>query len=317
VCFDKTGTLTTGESEVVEFAADDPVCPERVLDAAQALSSASAHGLSRAVRQYACESSGRVLSSECAWPSELRTWPGRGLQGRVAGIEGMVYLGSARWMRELGLECSGPLQGEIRTLLAQGKSFACIGWEGWVRGVFGFREQLREEAVLALEELRDAGLHVSILTGDHAARAAVLEQLLQVEVASELLPEDKAAAVSAVRGRHGPVAMVGDGLNDAPALAFADVGIALGCGADVSREAAQVCLLGNDLRRVGWSMRLASQTLRTVSMNLFWAFAYNVIGIGIAAAGWLNPIWAAGAMVISSLLVVSNSLRLQTWSDHG
>jgi P-type E1-E2 ATPase len=169
---------------------------------------------------------------------------------------------------------------------------------------------VRDEAVTVIQDLQRQSLQLSILTGDHAVRGALIERQLGCTVKAELLPEDKLFAVRFLRARHGSVAMVGDGINDAPALAAADVGIAMGCGADVSRDAAQVCLLGNDLRRIGWAIQLAKNTVRVIYGNLFWTFAYNLAGIAVAAAGWLNPIWAAAAMVASSLFVISNSLRL-------
>jgi heavy metal translocating P-type ATPase len=315
VCFDKTGTLTTGDSDVVEFVVDAECNQEKALDAAGRLAAGSTHGLSRSVRRYVCESRGRDRMGETAVLS-LRTLPGRGVQGCVTGIPGPVCLGSPRWMRELGLEVGAGLRDRLEENQAAGRPLACVGWGGRVQGMFAFDEQLREEAAATLQDLRQSQLHITVLTGDHAIRGALLQRTLGLDVASELLPEDKAAAIDHTRRRFGPVAMVGDGLNDAPALVMADVGIALGCGADVSRDAAQVCLLGNDLRQIGWSIRLASQAVRSVRVNLFWAFAYNVLGIAVAAAGYLNPVWAAGAMVASSLLVVSNSLRLAAWTDR-
>jgi P-type E1-E2 ATPase len=146
--------------------------------------------------------------------------------------------------------------------------------------------------------------------GDHRARGATLAQVLGVEVESELLPADKVTAITRAR-EAGPVAMVGDGVNDAPALAASDVGVALGCGADVTRDCAAVCLPGDDLLRLPWAVELARRTVRTVRANLFWAFAYNAVGVGVACTGHLNPVLAALAMVLSSLFVVTNSLRLR------
>jgi cation transport ATPase len=154
------------------------------------------------------------------------------------------------------------------------------------------------------------GLEVCILTGDHHHRAARLARQLKVDVQGQLLPHDKLDALRNLRAQHGSVVMVGDGVNDAPALAAADVGIALGCGADVSREAADVCLMGNQLSAIPWAVQWARDSRRVVRQNLFWAFAYNLVGVALAVTGYLNPIIAAVAMVGSSLWVVSNSLRL-------
>jgi P-type E1-E2 ATPase len=154
------------------------------------------------------------------------------------------------------------------------------------------------------------GLDVAVLTGDGAAQAAALGRELGLPISSDLLPEGKVEAIRAAHAAIGPVAMVGDGLNDAPALAASDVGIAMGCGADVSRDAAVVCLLGNDLTRLPWAFDLARRTTRVIRQNLFWAFVYNLVGIVLACTGRLNPVFAALAMVLSSLFVVTNSLRL-------
>jgi P-type E1-E2 ATPase len=151
---------------------------------------------------------------------------------------------------------------------------------------------------------------VAILTGDHAARGAAIAAEVGAAVESGLLPGDKVARVAAARAEHGSVAMVGDGVNDAPALAASSLGIALGCGADLSRDAAQVCLLANDLTHVPWAIELSRQCVRVMRQNLCWAFGYNLIGVALAASGRLNPVFSASAMAVSSVVVVSNSLRL-------
>jgi len=179
-----------------------------------------------------------------------------------------------------------------------------------VRAVATFDEEFRDQATETLRWFNDAGWRTEVLTGDSRIRGNRLQELWGATVRSELLPADKLAVIEAARRDGRRVVMVGDGLNDAPALAAADVGISLASGVDVSRQTAAVCLLGNDLRQLPWLVSLARQTDATVRWNLFWAFGYNTLGIAIAAAGWLNPIVAALAMVVSSLLVVSNSLRL-------
>jgi P-type E1-E2 ATPase len=213
-------------------------------------------------------------------------------------------------MAERGVDTPGRLQQSLATAAEAGQPVACLAVGGRVQGVFVFQERLRGEASAALRSLRDAGLSLAILTGDESSRAAAIGRELNVELTAGMLPEDKLAAIADLQRRHGPVAMVGDGVNDAPALAAADVGIAMGCGADVVRQSADVCLLGNDLSRLPWTIGLAQRTVRTIRQNLFWAFAYNIAGIALAAAGVLNPIFAAIAMVVSSVLVVTNSLRL-------
>jgi P-type E1-E2 ATPase len=158
------------------------------------------------------------------------------------------------------------------------------------------------------------GIDIAVLTGDNAARGAALARELGVDVEAELLPVDKVDSLRSARRRLGPVAMVGDGVNDAPALAASDLGIALGCGADLSRESAAICLLGDDLDRIAWSIELSRRTVRVIRGNLAWAFGFNTVGVGCAALGWLSPAFAALLMAGSSALVVVNSLRL---SDPG
>jgi heavy metal translocating P-type ATPase len=303
ICFDKTGTLTEGRAEVQSLDVARDTDPELLRQRAAALASASTHILARAIADH-------CGGARAACPQEVRVVAGRGLTGKLAGDEWTTTLGSLDFLRQAGLE----LPPELRRAVDRGHdnqdSLACIGWDGRVRGVFGFREQLRENAAHTIAQLRQMGLHVCLLTGDHQTRASALGQQLGVEARGDLLPDGKLQALQQIRAAFGTVAMVGDGVNDAPALAAADVGIALGCGADVSREAADVCLLADDLQRIPWSIDWARDTRRIVLQNLFWAFAYNSVGVSLAVAGLLNPIVAAATMVVSSLLVVSNSLRL-------
>jgi len=194
--------------------------------------------------------------------------------------------------------------------------------------VFVLTETLRPDAARALRQCADLGLHLTVLTGDRAAQAEQLrENLLSSDFAnqasstepfcpialtveSELKPEEKVTRLFQLREQRGRVAMVGDGVNDAPALVASDAGIAMGCGADVSRESAQVCLLTSELDRIPWAIRLARRTRSVIRQNLIWAFGYNSVGVAFAAAGLLNPVVAAALMIVSSLLVISNSMRL-------
>ncbi|QDT74745.1 heavy metal translocating P-type ATPase [Lacipirellula limnantheis] len=304
VCFDKTGTLTLGVPEVQKLVVASGESREQVLAVAAQLSSGSRHGLSQAIVEYA--QANRSVASPFA-VTNIRSLAGRGMVGHGDDGQGAARLGSWRWMLEEQQSPPDGLTDELAAEDARDAPLACIAWNGVVRGVFVFRETLRPDAALTLARCRDLGLEVEILTGDRRTRATTIARELGVATLAEQLPEEKATSVGR-RGRR--VAMVGDGVNDAPALARAEVGVAMGCGADLSRDAAGVCLLSDRLDRLPWSVELARFTLRIVRQNLFWAFAYNIGGIVLAATGRLNPIWAAAAMGVSSVMVIGNSLRL-------
>jgi heavy metal translocating P-type ATPase len=305
VAFDKTGTLTDGRPIVDRCVAIHEQNLPELLGRVVAATSASGHELSRTLHAY-CLAESHDLAAEC----QVRTLPGRGLEARFADLAEPVWLGSERLVREQKLAVPAELHSSLALMAKHGLAVVCVGWLGTVRAVFALHENLRPDARQSLEACRAAGLKLVVLTGDHNARGAALEERLGIEVRAELLPEDKLAAVAALRAEHGPTVMIGDGINDAPALTAADVGMALGCGADVSRDSADVCLLGDDLRKIAWSVDLARLTIRIVRQNLFWSLAYNVVGMALAATGRLNPIWAAIAMTVSGLSVVANSLRL-------
>jgi heavy metal translocating P-type ATPase len=305
--FDKTGTLTTGDARVSKFLAAEIDVANRatIVQKGASLGASSLHPFSRAIVAYA------RLPCLVEPVTHVRQIPGRGLTGVVDGDAQPAYLGSRSFMQESGLSLSDSLNETLAEPDYAGSSVACLGWEGCVRGAFVFAEDLRPSALPAVTWCRDQGLDVAVLTGDHRQRADRLAQELNVPVFAELLPEQKLAAIREVHDRVGPVAMVGDGINDAPALAASDVGIALGCGTDVSRDSAAVCLLGNDLLRLTWAIEFAREAVRVMRRNLIWAFAYNAVGIALAAGGWLNPALAALLMVVSSGLVIRSSLSLQ------
>lgn len=298
-CFDKTGTLTTGKPMASELYVFESANRELLMDVATALASGSIHSLSQAIIEF---SQTQSIDKSAFRSEEITTWPGQGLSCEYPDL-GHVYLGSQQFLEEQGLK----MPCELDRGCEDQQVF--VGWKDRVQGAFCFHEQLRPETPLAIQECQALGLELYMLSGDVGKRVTPLGEQVGLAAEGDLLPADKATSLEALKKR-GLVAMVGDGLNDAPALATADVGVALGCGADVSRDAAGVCLLTNDLRQFPWAVGLARQTLRIVKQNLFWAFAYNTIGIGLAATGRLNPIWAALAMAASSILVVSNSLRL-------
>jgi heavy metal translocating P-type ATPase len=315
IAFDKTGTLTTGNPSVAALKVRDESERDIVLGRAAALAGASSHVLSRAIQRFAagdgCEPEAAVV--------EVRALAGRGVVGQV-GIDGRdtpTYLGSRRLMAEQGMRLDHSLERSARDVVHQGQSCAWIGWRGRARGLFVFDEQLRPSAREAIARCRALGLRLRVLTGDHAARARALATQLAIGVDADLLPEDKVDAIHRLRATSGPVAMVGDGINDAPALSVSDLGVALGCGTDLTRESAAVCLLGDDLIKLPWAFALARQTVSTIRGNLAWAFGYNSVGILLAACGWLSPSLAALLMVGSSVVVIVNSLRLRNVPGPG
>ena len=311
VCFDKTGTLTTGEAVVENLWLSPDTCEGEVLGVAQSLSRSSNHPLSGAVGRYAAARQ----TTPIAEPQSVFVRAGRGIAGRIESLAATAYLGSRKWLAECGqIMPDNPVSSQIGEDDAAAETL--VGWNGQVMGRFSFRETIRPEAEGTIALLQAAGLHGLMLTGDRQSRARVLADSLQLDYRAELLPQSKLAVIRKLHA-NGPVVMIGDGINDAPALAAADVGIALGSGTDISRHSAGVCLLSNDLLRLPWLVRLARQTERTIRWNLFWAFAYNVAGIGLAAAGLLHPVAAAIAMGISSLLVVTNSLSLARFELDG
>lgn len=307
---DKTGTLTTGTPTVVDCLLTPTINRLKALHHAWVLARNSTHVHARAIRTCAeLELEGREMPAADA--AIVRTLPGRGLRMTYV-PEGVVWLGSPRLMEEQGQHWPRELDQRRVKAEASGQPVTCLAWDGGVRALFVFAEQLRPESKAALAQLQALGLDLQVLTGDNPASGAAVGKELGIAVRAGLLPEDKVAALAEARVAWGSVAMVGDGINDAPALASADIGIALGCGTDVARDSALVCLTGNNLLHLPWTIALARRTVRVIRQNLFWAFAYNTAGIVLACTGRLNPVAAALAMVASSFFVVANSLRGQS-----
>lgn len=302
ICFDKTGTLTTGVARVTSFIAAEADREEAMIRS-RALASGSLHPLSRAIADYAHETASFVFLPHA------RLQPGRGITAWLDG--GATALGNQALMHECNFAVGGLIEECIHSATRAGQAFSLIGWNRRVRGVFVFEEELRPEVHRVIEWCRAHQLHTVVLTGDHRQRGARFSAELGIPVHAELLPDQKLAIIRNLEQTAGPVAMVGDGVNDAPSLAAAHVGVALGCGTDVSRDSAGVCLMSNDLERLCWAIEFSRRTVHTIRRDLIWAFAYNAAGVAAAAGGWLNPAAAALLMVISSFLVIRNSLRLQ------
>ncbi len=306
--WDKTGTLTAGRPQVRGLLLEDDAQRDQVEAAAAMLTRTSQHPFSLAIRDFLDP------DTDVTTCDEVRQIAGRGLEGRTAAGE-TVRLGAVRWLEAEGATLGPRLAARLSLQGNTTKSLVALGWNQELRAVFVLDEALRPEVPAVLADALRRGLDLAVLTGDRAARGLALSATLGLPVRAELLPEDKLAALREVQAEIGPVAMVGDGLNDAPALSAAEVGIALGCGADVTRDSADVCLLTNDLRRLPWALDLAEETVRRIRGNLRWSFGYNGLGVVVAACGWLHPALAAALMVISSLMVLQNSLSLATTDE--
>jgi heavy metal translocating P-type ATPase len=299
VVFDKTGTLTQGRMRLVAVGGE----PEALAMAA-AVEADSEHPIARAVAGGAAER-GVIPHAATAFRAE----PGRGARATVEGIE--VLVGSRGYLQGSGLETSG-LLGEAEQLEATGHTVAWVGWDGRARGVLAVADAVRPEAATAVADLRRLGVEVVMITGDGGITARAVADPLGIErVLAGVPPAGKVDEIRALQEAGRVVAMVGDGLNDGPALAGADLGIAIGTGTDVAIEASDITLLSADVEGVGRALRLARRTFRTIGQNLWWAFGYNVAAIPLAAAGVLDPVVAAAAMALSSVSVVANSLRLR------
>ena len=318
VAFDKTGTLTVGQPRLTAFHVEPGEEDAGVLAAVAAVQSGSEHPLARAVVQSAQD---RGLAM--AEPIGVRAVPGRGTEGEVAGRSYLV--GSLRWMDELGVDL-GALGERAQQLQDEGATVSAVAERSAqglvVRALMAFGDEPKPGAREALAQLRAKGLRTVMISGDNKGAAEAMARRLGLdpdagEVMAEVLPGDKAAAVRALQqgsdGAHRTVAMVGDGVNDAPALAAADVGMAMGNGTDVAMHAAGITLMRGDPLLVAAALDISHRTVLKIRQNLFWAFAYNVAGIPLAALGYLSPVVAGAAMALSSVSVMTNALLLKRW----
>jgi P-type Cu+ transporter len=316
VAFDKTGTLTAGQPRLVAFMVAAVSEPAHALAVAASLQSGSEHPLARAV-VAAARKQGLAIAS----PDSVRSVAGRGSEGEVGAASFLI--GSLRWLEELGVAL-GALAAEAQRLQAEGATLSALV-ERTPQGdsllaLMAFADEPKVGAREALAALRSRGMRLVMISGDNAAAALAMGQRLGLhaaEVMAGVLPGEKAAKVAELkRGGH-VVAMVGDGVNDAPALAAADVGLAMGTGTDVAMHAAGITLMRGDVGLVGAALEISHRTVLKIRQNLFWAFAYNVAGIPLAALGYLNPVVAGAAMALSSVSVMANALLLKRWREPG
>nr|QGT40755.1 copper-translocating P-type ATPase [Staphylococcus epidermidis] len=299
VVLDKTGTITNGTPEVTDFSGDD-----QTLQLLASAEEGSEHPLAEAIVSYAKEKSLEFLEVD-----HFEAIPGRGINATIDGKE--LFVGNRKLMSEKGIQTN-----EAETNLAQfekeGKTAMLISVDNELRGVVAVADTVKDTAQQAIQKLHELGIEVAMLTGDNKRTAQAIAKQVGIDtIIAEVLPEEKASKVAEIQSEGKKVAMVGDGVNDAPALVKADIGIAIGTGTEVAIEAADITILGGDLLLIPKAIKASKSTIRNIRQNLFWAFGYNVAGIPIAAIGLLAP-WVAGAaMALSSVSVVTNALRLK------
>jgi Cu+-exporting ATPase len=307
IVLDKTGTVTTGRMSLLSLAVHDAT-EDEVLRLVGALEDASEHPIAQAIAAAARERVGDLPAVE-----SFENREGLGVQGVVDGHA--IVAGRPQLLADWSLTVPAELQASVDEARAAGRTVVVAGWDGAVRAALVVADSVKPTSAEAVRRLRELRLRPVLLTGDNEATArAVAAEVGVEEVIADVLPADKVSVVKRLQDEGRVVAMVGDGVNDAPALAQADLGLAIGTGTDVAIEASDLTLVRGDLLAAADAIRLSRRTLRTIKGNLFWAFAYNVLGIPLALAGLLNPVIAAAAMAFSSVFVVTNSLRLRTFT---
>ncbi|GAA1549219.1 heavy metal translocating P-type ATPase [Dermacoccus barathri] len=305
VVLDKTGTVTTGRMTLVDVIAEAGTDRAELLRLAGALEDASEHPIAQAVAKGAVQETGQLPT-----PEDFANVEGKGVQGVVDGHA--VLVGRESLLADWSQHLSPDVAAAKAAAEAEGKTVVAVGWDGQARGVLVVADTVKPTSAEAIQGLKGLGLTPVLLTGDNEAVAKRIAAEVGIDqVIAEVLPKDKVDVVARLQGEGKVVAMVGDGVNDAPALAQADLGLAMGTGTDVAIEASDITLVRGDLRAAVDAIRLSRRTLGTIKANLFWALAYNVAAIPVAALGMLNPMLAGAAMAFSSVFVVGNSLRLR------
>ncbi|MFZ2510883.1 MAG: heavy metal translocating P-type ATPase [Gordonia sp. (in: high G+C Gram-positive bacteria)] len=309
IVLDKTGTVTSGQMTMVDVVVEPGTDRTQLLRLAGALEAASEHPIARAIAAGAVDETGALDV-----PEHFVNVEGKGVQGTVDGHR--VVVGRETLLAEESAHLSDDVADAKARAEGEGKTVVAVGWDGAARGIVVVADTVKPTSAQAIAELKELGLRPVLLTGDNAAVAQRIAAEVGIdEVYAEVLPADKVDVVRRLQDEGKVVAMVGDGVNDAPALAQADLGLAMGTGTDVAIEASDITLVRGDLRSAVDAIRLSRKTLGTIKGNLFWAFAYNVAAIPVAALGMLNPMLAGAAMAFSSVFVVGNSLRLRGFTS--
>jgi len=305
VVFDKTGTLTEGKPKVTDIIAAPNIAEEKIISLSAGLESFSEHPLSRAVID---ESENRKIKPDTV--TEFKNIAGKGVEGKFGGKN--VLVGNARLLAERGIE-TGTLKDKIEKLEKEAKSVLLVVEDKTLIGIIGVADTPKKDAAKAIGDLRNAGIEAIMITGDNNATAAAISATLGIKkFIAQVLPQDKADEVKKLQAEGHKVAFVGDGINDAPAIAQSDLGIAMGTGTDIAIETGDIVLVKGNPEKVVEAINLSRLTFRTIKQNLFWAFFYNIAAIPLAAFGLLNPMIAATAMAASSVSVVGNSLRIKS-----
>ncbi|WP_292976609.1 heavy metal translocating P-type ATPase [Mycobacterium sp.] len=310
IVLDKTGTVTTGAMTLLDVITADGEHPDEVLRLAGALEDSSEHPIAKAVAKAARDKVGGLPTVE-----GFANLEGLGVQGIVDGHA--VVVGRRQLLADWSQQLPEDLARPMRQAESEGKTVVAVGWDGRSRGILVVADAVKPTSAEAVARMRSLGLTPIMLTGDNEAAARTIAGQVGIEqVIAEVLPKDKVETVKRLQTAGKMVAMVGDGVNDAAALAQADLGLAMGTGTDVAIEASDLTLVRGDLRAAPEAIQLSRKTLATIKGNLFWAFAYNIAALPLAAAGLLNPMLAGAAMAVSSAFVVSNSLRLRRFKPH-
>ncbi|NLC76410.1 MAG: copper-translocating P-type ATPase, partial [Clostridia bacterium] len=307
VLLDKTGTITKGKPEVTDVISLTDRDPGEILRLAASVEKLSEHPLAQAIVEKALEENIQPVS-----PKDFRALPGFGVEATLE--TGKVFIGNWKLMEQAGIS-PAPGKETLARLEQEGKTAMLVALDQELIGVIAVADAIKETSRIAVAKMQEMGIEVYMLTGDNRTTAEAIAKEVGIKhVLAEVLPEHKAQEVEKLKQAGKIVAMVGDGINDAPALAAADIGIAIGTGTDVAMETAQITLMRGDLRGVAASIALSKATIRNIKQNLFWAFIYNTLGIPLAAFGLLSPVIAGGATAMSSVSVVSNALRLRRYN---